>query len=183
LFSCLLSAFVFVPSLLSGQDLNPGVQEAYFRAVAEHFKVPLEEVAIIADWEMDADEVPVVLFLSSRAGVPPDALIGLRRSGRPWREVARQFGLGVGVFHVSLPQDAALGSLTRACEEFRSRHSREWDQIELTDAEVVSLVNLRFLSKQVGVPPVRVLHSREEAGSFVGGFASLIGRTYRTYRR
>jgi hypothetical protein len=164
---------------VSGQDLDPAVQDAYFRAVGKYFKVPPEEVVIVADWEVEADEVPVALFLSSRAGVAPDALVGLRRSGRPWREVARQFGVGVRAFHVPLPVDAELGMLARAYTEFRSRHSREWDQIELTDAEVVALVNLRVLSEQVGVPPVRVLRSCEQAGSFVAGFASLLGRTLR----
>lgn len=179
LLSSTVLASLLVPLSVSGQGVDPAIQDAYFRAVGEHFEVSPKEVAIVADWEMEADEVPVVLFLSSRAGVAPDVLVGLRRSGRPWREVARQFGLGVRAFHVPLPVDAELGMLARAYNEFRSRHSREWDQIELTDAEVVSLVNLRVLSEQVGVPPARVLRSFEQAGSFVAGFASLIGRTVR----
>ena len=144
--------------------------EAYFGAVAEHFEVPLEEVTILGEWGLDPDEVPVVLFLSEQAGVSPDALIGLRRGGQSWRDVASRFGLGVRNFHTPLPEGVPLGILDRAYEEFRVQASRDWDQIELEDPEIVSLVNLRVLSEQVGVPPLRVLQSREEAGSFLAGF-------------
>jgi hypothetical protein len=168
---------LFAPGRAYGQDVDPGVRAAYFRALAEHFKVPFGEVAIVGDWDLVADEVPVVLFLSQRAGVSPDVLIGLRRSGRPWREVASRLGLGVGSFHLPLPEDASLGSLTRAYGEFNGRPSRDWNQIDLDDPEIVALVNLRVLSEQAGVPPLQVLRSREAAGSFVAGFARLRGST------
>ena len=168
---------LFAPGRAYGQDVDPGVMAAYFRALAEHFKVPFGEVAIVGDWDLVADEVPVVLFLSQRAGVSPDVLIGLRRSGRPWMEVASRLGLGVGSFHLPLPEDASLGSLTRAYGEFNGRPSRDWNQIDLDDPEIVALVNLRVLSEQAGVPPLQVLRSREAAGSFVAGFARLRGST------
>jgi len=174
----LLMALVLVPPRASGQDLDPGVRGAYFRVVAEHFEVPVEEVTILGDWDLTPDEVPVVLFLSGRAGVSPDALIGLRLGGMSWTEVAARFRQGVGSFYISLPQDIPLGILDRAYEEFRSRSLGEWDQIQLNDLEITSLVNIRVLSEQVGVPPLRVLQSRDEAGSFVAGFASLIGGTH-----
>ncbi len=50
-----------------------------------------------------------------------------------------------------MPEDASLGSLARAYGEFKARPSRDWNQIELDDPEIVALVNLRVLSEQVGV--------------------------------
>ena len=161
------------PSLAMSQGVGAAVRDAYFRTVGEHFDVPMGEVAIVGDWELEADEVPVVFFLSRKAGVSPDALIGLRRSGLSWVAVAGRFGLGVGSFHLPLPEDVPLGSLTRAYGEFRGRTSREWNLIELEDSEVIALVNLRVLSEQLEIPPLRVLQSRDEAGSFVAGFGRL----------
>jgi hypothetical protein len=137
--------------------------------------VPLEEVVVVSDWDLDPDEVPVVLFLSRAAGVSPDALIGLRRGGRLWREVANRLGLGVRSFHLPLPEGEPLGFLARAYGEFRSRPPADWHQIELEDLEIIALVNLRVLSEQVGVTPLQVLRSREESGSFLAAFAILRG--------
>ena len=83
--------------------------------------------------------------------------------------------MGVQSFHIPLPADEPLGHLSRAYGEFRGRSASEWHQITLDDPEIVSLVNLRVLSEQVDVPPLRVLRSRERAGSFVAGFADLLG--------
>jgi hypothetical protein len=158
------------------QGADPAVREAYFRAVGEYFDVPLQEVTIIGEWELSADEVPVVFFLAQRAGVSRDALIGVRRGGRPWLEVAGRFGLGPRTFHIPLPEGEDLGSLSRAYGEFRRRPPGEWNQIDLADLDIVTLVNLRVLADQAGVPPLRVLRMREEAGSFLACYPLLIRR-------
>ena len=58
---------------------------------------------------------------------------------------------------------------------FYDSQAQDWDQIVLEDSEIIALVNLRVLSEEVGVSPLQVLMSQEEAGSFVAGFASLLG--------
>lgn len=176
LFGLALLAAVCVGSGAHAQGVEPAVREAYFMAVGEYFDVPAQEVAIISEWEVSPDEVPVVLFLAQRAGVSPDALIGARRGGRPWLEVAGRFGLGPGTFHIPLPDGQDLGSLARAYGEFRRRPAGEWAQIRLEDADIVTLVNLRVLAEQTGALPLRVLRLREEAGSFLSCYPLLIRR-------
>lgn len=175
LFCSLLTAVAAAFGVAAGQELEPGARQAYYRAVADHFEVPIDEVEVLGEWGLDPDEVPVILFVSSRAGVSSDALVGMRKSGRSWNAVAHRFGLGSRSFHIVLPEDASLGLLSGAYEKFKSKPAREWDTIELEDLEIVSLVNLKVLSEQVDVPPLRVLLSREEHGSFIAGFMSLLG--------
>ena len=161
---------------VQAQGVQPATREAYFRAVGEYFEVPLQEVTIISGWELSPDEVPVVFFLAQRAGVSPDALIGVRRGGRPWAEVASRFGLGPRAFHIPLPDDADLGSLSRAYGEFRRRSPGDWAQVRLEDMDIVALVNLRVLASQTGVAPLQVLRMREQAGSFLSCYPLLIRR-------
>jgi hypothetical protein len=161
--------------VVSGQEVVPGARQAYYRAVADHFGVLMDEVEVLGEWGLEPDEVPVVLFVSTRAGVSSDALVGMRKSGQSWSEVARRFGLGGRVFYILLPDGTNLGHLSEAYQKYRSKAAREWDSIELEDFEIVSLVNLKVLSEQVEVAPSRVLQSREEHGSFIAGFMSLLG--------
>jgi hypothetical protein len=163
-------------SAVQAQGGDPAVREAFFRVVGEHFSVPLQEVTIISGWELSPDEVPVVLFLAQRAGVSPDALIGARRGGRPWREVAARFGVDARAFHIPLPGDLDLGPLSRAYGEFQGRPSGEWSKILLEDQEVVGLVNLRVLSDQTGASPEGIIRARVEAGSFLACYPLLIRR-------
>ncbi len=175
----LLLAGVLSPAPITSQELDSGVRGAFFAMVAEHFEVAVEEVSILGDWGLAPDEVPVVLFLSRRAGISADALVGLRRAGRSWKDVAGRFGLGASTFHIPLPTGTSIGALEGVYEQFRSRPAREWNQIELDDSQIISLVNVRVVSEAVGVSPIRVLQSRDEAGSFAAGFARLIGSAVR----
>ena len=174
-FSLLVGVAVLLPAKLPGQELDATVRAAYLRAVADHFQVPVEEVNLLGEWDLQTDEIPVVLFLADRAGVSPDALAALRRNGGAWREIAGRYGLGVGAFYVPLPEGGPFGVLYRAYTEFRNLPRGQWNTVELTDVEITAMVNVRVLSEHMDVTPVRVLRSREEAGSFAAGFPSLLG--------
>jgi hypothetical protein len=171
----LFVASALLPSWLLAQELDPAAKAAYLHAVADHFQVPVEEVNLLGEWNLQTDEIPVVLFLADRAGVSSDALAVLHGNGEAWRNVAGRYGLGAGAFYVPLPEDGPFGILNRAYTEFRTRSQGEWNSVQLTDSEITALVNLRVLSEHVGVTPLRVLRSREEAGSFAAGFPSLLG--------
>jgi hypothetical protein len=172
----LFSGLVMAPVPAGAQAREPALQAAFFRAVGEYFDVPAQEVAIISDWNLSPDEVPVVLFLAQQGGVSPDALIGVRRGGRTWMEVAGRFGVGPQAFHLTLPSNGHLGALTRVYNEFHRRPARDWAQIVLEDSDIVTLVNLRVLSDEAGVPPLEVLRTRETEGSFVEAYFRLISR-------
>jgi hypothetical protein len=147
--------------------LDQSSVDAYFRTVGAHFQVPLQEVAILGDWELEPEEVAVVLFVARHVAVSPDVVVALRSGGMSWMSVALRFGLAAGSFHLPLPQAASLGGLTRAYEGFRARPPREWGNLRLEDSDLVALVNLRILSEQLAVEPVRVLQVWNETGDFV----------------
>lgn len=149
---------------------SPQIQE-YFRGVADHFRLPPEEVFILGDWRLPPEEVPALLFVSRRAGVSPEAIAALRRNGRSWGELTRRYDLGSDVYHVDLP--AVAGSLARARALFEGRPRADWEAIELTDSEIVGLVNLKVLSEVLGIPPGRVLEARERAGSYPAAYQRL----------
>lgn len=175
LFCFLLTAVAGAFAVASGQVPEAEARQAYYGAVADHFGVSLDEVEVLGEWGLDPDEVPVVLFVSTRAGVSADVLVGMRKSGRSWGDVAGRFGLGSRAFYIVLPEDANLGRLTAVYGKFKSNPARDWDTIVLEDHEIVSLVNLKVLSEQADVPPLKVLGSREEHGSYMAGFMSLLG--------
>ena len=145
---------------------------AYFRAVADYFRVPPEEVAILGEWNVSTEEVPVVLFVAGRAGVPPDVVVAIRQDGSSWSEVARRYRLGAGAFYLLL-DGGGKGSLSRAYGMFDRVPEPEWPAIRLQDREIVSLVNLRVISQNLALPPTQVLAARDRAGSYVLGYSEL----------
>lgn len=174
--AAILASMALLGPAAVGQEVTPAVREAYFRAVGEHFDVPFQEVTLISEGELHPDEVPVVVFLAERAGVSPDVLVALRQEGRPWREVARRFGLDAQAFHLNLPDEAELGSLSRAYGEFRDRPVADWGGIRLEDEDIITLVNLRVLMERTGAAPARILTVKGEAGTFLASLPRLVPR-------
>lgn len=138
---------------------------AYLQAISEYYRVPADEVRVLASWGRPAADIPVVLFVAGRGGVSPDAVMALRNAGRRWGEIAGRWRLHAGDFHVPLDASVDAGPLDRVYGEFRGRPGTGWPSIELQDAEVVGLVHLRFLTEYLGVPPGRVLAALARAGA------------------
>lgn len=145
----------------------------YFRAVAEFFNLPASEIAILGDWDISADEIPVVLFVARRAGVSPEALVALRDGGQGWSELSERYEVGPAAFHVPVRDDAPAGRLADAYARFRSTPVGEWSTIRLSDYEIVALVNVRVISQSLRLPAERVLAESGELDSFVGLYARL----------
>lgn len=167
----LLSAVI--PGIAVGQDA--AAHQAYFRAVADYFEVPAAEVAILADWSLPPDEIPVALFLARRTGISPEALVALRSSGRGWVELASRYEVGAAQLHVPLQRPPSSGLLSSAYQQYGSRPVGDWNRIGLTDEDIVTLVNVRVLSAALGMRPDEVLVRRSGVRSFVELYAGAIG--------
>ncbi len=167
----LLLLVVVAPSL-TAQDANT---EAYFRMVGGYFDVPPKEILILSEWRLPADEIPVVLFVARRASIPVDAVVAIRRRGSSWQEISRRFGWGAEAFHVPLLEGSEADLLATAYREYRARPRSQWSGIELSDSEIVILVNVRVLSEHLGLPPVRVLAARARTSNFPSALERLMG--------
>jgi hypothetical protein len=158
-------------------EVGEGAQEAveaYLRGVGEFFDVDPEEVSILGEWRLPADEIPVLVFFARRTGVSADALAALRRNGGSWSDLAGRFGLSLQALHTPLPVGRS-GPLSRVVSEYGSLPAVQWRNISLTDEEIIALVNLRFLAGYLEIPPTAVMEGWEGAGSFAGAYRILRG--------
>ncbi len=158
---------------LRGQQPEPGV-DAYFRAVAEYFRLPESEVEILHDWRLLAEEIPVALFVASRAGVSPEALVALRRRGASWSDLAARYRVGADVFYVPLRAGAPAGPLEALYARFRETSPTQWSALPLSDEEIVALVNVRVIAQSTGRDPSEVLRRAADARSYVDVYNRII---------
>ncbi len=144
-------------------------------AVANYYHVPEREVIVIRERRIPDDEIPVALFIASRAGVPWGRVVDMRLRGDSWWNISVRLGLGPEVYYVPVVVDPGP-PYGRALGHYKKKHRKQWSTIVLTDADVVNLVELRFLSEHYGVPPERVIELRSHDRDFVAIHADLRGR-------
>lgn len=159
------------------QAQRPGGEAvgAYLRAVAHYQHVDQVEIRILREWDITPQEVPVVLFIARRAGVSPDALAALHGPGTSWMDLAGRYNIESADLYVRLSDGGDGTRLARAYQAFADHPRSEWSRVRLSDAEVVALVNLRFLSSVVGVSPDVVLDVVQTEGGFIQAYRVLSG--------
>jgi hypothetical protein len=161
---------------LAATDVAPqsAAERAYFGAVSRYFELPEAELAILASWEVPADEIPVVLFMARRAGVSAEALVALRESGRSWTDLADRYQVGARALHVPIQDPAAAGRLTSLYGTFADMPVDRWGDIRLSSEDIVALVNVRVLSQVLGIRPDDIMRRTANTSSFVELYAQLI---------
>ena len=135
-------------------------------AVANYYRVPEREVIVIRERRIHDDEIPVALFIARHAGVPSARVVDMRLRGDSWWNISVRLGLSPEVYYVPVavmpgpPYGRALG-------HYKKKHRKEWKTIVLTDADVVNLVELRFLSEHYRVAPEHIIALRADNRDFV----------------
>jgi len=151
-------------------------------AVANYYHVPEREVIVIRERRIPDDEIPVALFIAREASVPWGRIVDMRLRGDSWWNISVRLGLAPDVYYVPVavipgpPYGRALG-------HYKKKHRKEWRTIVLTDADIVNLVELRFLTEHYHVAPERVIELRGSDRDFVMVHADLRGHDSRDRRK
>ncbi len=159
---------------LAAQEDQGTDRAAYFQAVAEFYHMPKNEISILGDWDLPPDQIPVVLFIARRAGVSPEAILALRRSGQSWVALCRRYKVDAAQLHVPLADGAPAGPLEQVYARYRTLPPNQWGEIQLTDRDILTLVNVRVLAQTLKMSPAKVLSASSDSGSFVAVYANLI---------
>lgn len=143
-----------------------GDLSSFYLSLGEYYRVPERDVIFIRERRIPDHEIPVILFISQRAGVSLSAIINLRLAGSRWMDISLHFGLGPELYYV--PVQRVHGSpYGHAYGHFQNRNRNEWQKIRLADDDVVNLVNLRFISERYGYPAEDVMQMRSSGKSFL----------------
>lgn len=144
---------------------DEGIRDFYF-SVGDYYRVPEREVIIIRERRIPDEEIPVVLFLAKRGGVPFARVIEMRRSGLAWIDITLRLGLSPEIFYV--PVTIVSGPpYGKAYGHFKKKHKNEWRTIRLSDDDVINFVNLKFISDYHGYAPERVIEMRSKGKNFI----------------
>ena len=138
----------------------------FYLAIGDYFHVPEREVIIIRERRVRDEEIPVVFFLAQRASVSHNTIIKMRLSGMTWLEISLHYGLSPEIFYV--PVRVIKGPpYGRAYGYYRNKPRSAWKAIRLNDAEIIDLVNLRFISEHYGYPAEEVIRLRSGGDNFI----------------
>ena len=148
-------------------------------AVSNYYHVPEREVIVVRERRIPDDELPVVFFIAQRAHVPTAQIVDMRLRGGSWWDISVRYGLGAEAYYV--PVVVRSGPPYGRAYGHYKKPRNQWNTIVLTDADIVNLVELRFISEHYHVAPEHVVELRERDVDFVEIHADVSG--HRVARR
>lgn len=135
-------------------------------AVANYYRVPQREVVVIRERRIPDEEIPLALFIARHANTPWERVVDMRVRGSSWWDISVRLGVSPEVYYV--PVAVVSGPpYGRALGHYKKKHRKEWRTIVLTDADLINLVELRFLSEHYHVAPERIVELRSRHDDFV----------------
>lgn len=150
-----------------GVSIADGELKSFHLAVGEFYGVPQETVHKVRGKNVSDEELAVVFFFARRARVAPEAILKLRLGGKSWMEIGLQYGVSAEAYFVPVgnPPGPPYG---KAYGHYKKRKKAQWNEIRLSDDEIVNLVNLKFVSGYYDYAPEEVMKYRGSGKSFVG---------------
>ena len=179
-FSLALSLLAVAPAIGDRADAQTAFSVSahigdFHVAVANYYRVPEREVIVIRERRIPDDEIPVALFIARHASVPWATVVNMRLRGHSWWDISVRFGLAPEVYYVPVavtpgpPYGRALG-------HYKKKGRQQWKTIVLSDADIVNLVELRFLSEHYRVAPERIIDLRGQNRDFVSVHSEVRGQ-------
>ncbi len=169
----LVSGFNAVRADVSlGVSIADGELKSFHLAVGDFYDVPQEQVYKVRGKNVSDEELPVVFFFARRAQVGPEVILKLRLGGKSWMEIGLQYGVHADAYFV--PVDNPPGPpYGKAYGHYKKRNKAQWNEIRLSDDEIVDFVNLKFVSGYYDYSPEEVMKHRGNGKSFMGISAEL----------
>lgn len=163
---------IFVPLAQAGSvDLGISIGdrglEGFHLSMGDYYRVPEREVVYVRERHIPDPEIPVILFIASRARVRPAYVVELRLRGFSYMDIMGHYHLSPEILYVPVgpPHGHAYGHF--------KKHKKEWKHMRFRDHEVVDLVNFKFISEHHHMKPEQVLRMRSEGKSFAAIDAKL----------
>jgi hypothetical protein len=150
----------------AGISIGPEGLRGFYLSIGEYYRVPEREVIVIRERRVPDDELPVVFFIADRARVEPRVIVDLRLGGMSWYDISIRYGIYPDVYYI--PVAVTPGPpYGKAYGYYKKRKKSEWKKIRLSDADIINLVNLRFISNHYGYSPDKVIRMRSEGKNFI----------------
>jgi hypothetical protein len=150
-----------------GVSISDGELKSFHLAVGDFYDVPQEQVHMVRGKNVGDEELAVVFFFAHKAQVNPEVILKLRLGGKSWMEIGLQYGVTADAYYV--PVEKAPGPpYGKAYGHYKNRKKAQWNDIRLSDDEIVNFVNLKFVSGYYDYSPEEVMQQRGSGKSFVG---------------
>jgi hypothetical protein len=140
--------------------------DAYFNHIADYFNVPFREVIQLHRRGITEEEVPVILFISTRSGVDASLIVRARLRGASWMEISRRYGISERAYRATV-RETSVGARGNSRGRDARGSERSRGRYVIDDAGIILAVHLMFMKGHYGCGEEEIMLMRERGKGFV----------------
>jgi hypothetical protein len=134
----------------------------YHLSMGNYFNVAEKEILSCGQKNILEEELPVVFLMAQKSGSAPEVIASRHAGGVSWMNMARHFNLSPRIFYVPTGGQVKTAPYKKIYGNYQANKSR----IQLSDPDIVNLVNLKFMSDHYGRDPREIIQMRSKGETF-----------------
>lgn len=139
----------------------------FYVAIGDFYDVPYEDVYDLSETGMADEDIAVVYFVADRAKIEASEVAADRKVGGSWSSIANSYGLDATTFYMMVAAKITSKTYKPLFEKYSSVPQSNWENVQLTDADIVNLVNLKFVGSHHDYTVFDIMAMRDYGKSFV----------------
>ncbi|MFN3567742.1 MAG: hypothetical protein ACK4UR_02400 [Caldimicrobium sp.] len=165
----LIILILFFPLVALAKDIDFGLSisdgkiQSFYFSLSNFYRIPEERIIIIKKRYpiIIEEELPIVLFIVREAGIAPDVIIDLRKRGYSWYDILIRFKLYP---EVVFKRYIIYGPPYGKAWGYHKHHKRKYI---LSDYDIISLANIKFLSEYYSIDPEVIIKYKERTPKYI----------------
>ena len=143
------------------------LEKDYDQALCNYFQLSSADVAGIRAAGISSEELPVCLYIAKRAKTAPESIAKMRARGDSWAAIVKGLNQGMNMFYQPIVGYSVSETYYPIFAKFDAVPSNKWRRLELSDEEILNVVNLRFISSEHDYSIYKVMEQRDEGLAFL----------------
>lgn len=158
-----LALTCLAPTLSQADNLD----KDFDQALCKYFQVTSDEVDGVRASGLETEEIPVCFYIADRCGAKSESIASMRARGDSWSEIVMGRNQGMNIFYKPITGYSVSETYYPILSKFDAVPSSDWRKLELSDEDIVNLVNLRFISSQHDYSIYKVMEQRDQGMAFL----------------
>ncbi len=142
-------------------------QTQFYMNIGEYYNIENDVVLDISEQGIEDEDLAVVFKIASDAKVSHQEVVNKRLEGSRWINIASDYGLSARNFYVMITGKIESKHYVPIFAKYRVTPEAQWKMINLTDGDIRSLVNLKFVYSHYDYSPYQIMAMKDYGKNFV----------------
>lgn len=162
----IFSLVILIPLLTFGQTISELEESDYKNAIAKYFEHDFAQVENMAAKGFSLEEVPVIIFSAQKTKLTTDNIIALYKGGQSWQNIIENNNANLNDFYFSISSQFKSKTYLPIFNKFKAFNSKAKGSADLSDKEIIDMVNLQFVTKHYDFNVFEIMAMRDYGKKF-----------------